>query len=856
MMARFQPLQFAVCCVAMGLLMLLVKYADSSQTTLGSFDAHQVRGSSTPKQEDFRLEILPNQLLLSGADANQRLLVHLLQAGERGAQITDQCKFEVENPTICEVRGNHLVALADGQTRLIVTFGELKKSVEVQVNGANQERALSFEHDVLPVFAKLGCNSGACHGALAGKGGFRLSLRGYDPESDFFTITQQAQGRRVEPRDPGRSLLLAKPSGAIPHKGGVRYDVDSLDYRIVADWISAGTAPPSAAEPNLESIEIYPDQATLPIGSHADLIVLAKYSDGRISDVTRWVKWSSANQAVANVDQRGQIKVIGPGEGAITAWFSSRIAIARLTSPFPSEVEPAVFERAHRRNFIDKISLNQLKKLNLPPSPRCSDEEFIRRTYLDAIGTLPTSEEVREFLSDPSNKKRDALIDHLLSRPEFVDYWTYHWSDLLLINGTRLRPNAVKSYYEWIREHVAHDTAWDDFVRELLIAQGSTFENGATNFYSLHQDPESMSENASQAFLGLSISCAKCHNHPLEKWTNDQYYGMASLFARVRAKGWGGDARNGDGKRTVYVVSKGELIQPRTGIPQPPTPLDGDPLEFDDPRDRRVHLASWMTSPENPYFARAITNRVWAKFFGIGLVEPVDDLRVSNPASNEELLTVASQYLIDQDFNLKSLMRQIMRSETYQRTSQVLPENETDHRYFSHYYPRRLMAEVLLDGISKVTDAPSRFTKVVFQGADTQNTDFYPEGTKAIQLYDSAVQSYFLKTFGRNQREITCECERSNEPSLIQVLHMANGTTLNEKLRHADNRIARNLKNQKSSESIIEELYLSALARFPTDSERQRLLAVLEEDDDQGSRILLEDLYWSVLSSREFLFNH
>jgi hypothetical protein len=464
--------------------------------------------------------------------------------------------------------------------------------------------------------------------------------------------------------------------------------------------------------------------------------------------------------------------------------------------------------------------------------------------------------EARAFFADTSPDKRDRLIDQLLARPEFVDYWTYKWCDVLTVTGERLRPNAVKAYYQWIRQQVADNKPWDQFVREIVTAQGSSTENGATNFFALHQDPENMSENVCQAFLGLSINCAKCHNHPLEKWTNNQYYAMANLFARVRGKGWGGDARGGDGTRTLVVVDKGELVQPATGRAQPPTPLDGEPIPFDYPGDRRVHLANWLTAPENPYFARSITNRIWANFFGVGLVESVDDMRVSNPASNEELLAAAAKFLVEQRFDLKQLMRAILQSKTYQRSSLPLPDNEAESRFYSRYYPKRLMAEVLLDAISQVTAVPSEFNEIAFSGADKAKTDFYPKGTRAIQLYDAAVNSYFLSTFGRNQRLITCECERSDEPSMVQVLHIANGDTINEKLRSADGRVEQLLKANAPQHEAITELYLAALTRSPTDSEMLQLLQAVADAKPEDRRVVIEDLFWSVLSSREFLFNH
>lgn len=720
---------------------------------------------------------------------------------------------------------------------------------------ATGEEPVSFRNDVLPVLSRHGCNSGACHGALAGKGGFRLSLRGYDPVLDYQQIVKHARGRRLDFVNPGESLLLTKPTGAVSHKGGVRFETTDDEYKILAQWISEGAAGVSENDRLVQNIQLLPEQSELKVGDKTELKVVANFTDGTSRDVTRWAKFTSANEAVAKIDEHGNIEVIGHGEAAFTAWYSSKIAIARTTSPFPNKLDPTIFEKSPRNNFIDEIVLGHLQQLNLPPSPLATDEEFLRRVFIDTIGRLPNDQETTQFLNSQDADKRTRIIDHLLERPEFIDYWAYKRSDILLVNGNLLRPEAVKSFYQWIRSTVESNMPWDQFARELVTARGDTLAQGATNFYSLHQDPETMSENVSQAFLGLAINCAKCHNHPLEKWTNDQYYAMANMFSRVRTKGWGGDPRNGDGNRTVFVVSKGELIQPAKGTPQPPTPLDGTPLAFDDPNDRRVALANWLTSPENPYFARSITNRIWANFLGIGLIEPIDDLRVSNPASNEKLLTELSAYLVAQKYDLKQLMRLILNSATYQRSSVPLPENLADKRYYSRYYPRRLMAEVLLDAVSDVTAVPTDFQEILFPGADTAKTDFYPKGTRALQLYDSAVRSYFLKAFGRNQREITCECERSNEPSMIQVLHIANGETVNAKLKTSGNRIDQWLEAKHPHAKIIELAYLSSLSRYPTADELTRLTQELETVPEAEYRTAIEDLLWGIMSSREFLFN-
>ena len=558
---------------------------------------------------------------------------------------------------------------------------------------------------------------------------------------------------------------------------------------------------------------------------------------------------------MAEVDEAtGLATVIGHGDGAVTAWYSGQIALARIRSPWPNMIPDETYSQAPRRNVIDDAVLDLLRRLNLKPSPRSSDSEFIRRVHLDVVGMLPTPKATRAFLTDTSETKRDALIESLLAQPEFVDYWTYRLSDLFLISGRKLRPDALKSYYQWLRGEMEKGTTWDQLVRQVISAKGDTMNNGATNFYSVHQDPETMAENVSQAFMSLSINCAKCHNHPLEKWTNDQYYSFANLFARVRAKGWGGDARNGNGARTLFIADRGDLIQPRTGKPRPPAPLDGQAIESDSPEDRRVALAAWLTAPDNPYFTRSIANRVWANFFGRGIVEPVDDLRVSNPASNEQLLEEISSYLVENRYDLKALMRLILQSETYQRTSEPLVENMEDQKYYSRYYPRRLMAEVLQDAITSVTRISPKYDRITLSDGSTQGTNFYREGTRALQLFDSSVTSYFLKTFGRNEREITCECERSNKPSMVQVLHLSNGNTLNNNLRSEQSCV--NVMIPQSDEEIIEKTYLLCLSRMPSNAERKRLAEMFDATPEVERRAAIEDLFWALMTSREFLFQH
>lgn len=794
------------------------------------------------------LELLPSKIALAGPQARQSLVVEERQSSHFVGQIRDGVELTSSDPKIVRIENNVAVPVANGSATITAMVGSRMAKADVTVTAMDQPFAWSFRNHVEAVLAKSGCNTGACHGALAGKKGFRLSLAGYDPLGDYYFITRQARSRRVVLGDPGRSLLLTKPTGAIPHKGGIRFGTDSPDYRVIAEWIAAGAPEPRDNDPKLNKLEILPAAAVLKPGAKQQLIVLAHFNDGHVEDVTRWAKYTSTLESVAQVGTSGLVDVTGHGEGAIKAWFQSWNVVATITSPYDQPTNDSNVAQSPRKNFIDDLVLAKLQSLNIPPSPPATDAEFLRRAYLDTIGVLPTEEEARVYLADASTDKANRLIEHLLARPEFVDYWTYKWSDLLLVNSGKLPPPAMWAYYHWIRNRVAADTPWDQFARDVVTATGSTLENGAANFYVLHQDPLDAAETVSVAFLGMSINCARCHNHPLEKWTNDQYYSMANMFSRVRAKDG-----TGAGNRIIFPVAAGELTQPRTGKPQPPQPLDGVTVPMDSTDDRRQHLADWLVAPENPYFSRAVTNRVWANFFGVGLVENVDDLRLTNPPSNPDLMNAAAKYLVDQKYDLKALMRAILQSSTYARSSQPLPGNQTDGRFYSRYYPKRLMAEVMLDAISQVSGTPTDFFTRVDRNAKASYD--YPKGFRAIQLPDANVNSYFLQSFGRAERIITCECERSSEPSMVQVLHISNGDTVNKKLAAPGSRVEKLLAAKTPDGKIIEEAYLAALTRYPTEQEKSQLLAALSEAGDADKRVMVEDLFWSVLSSKEFLFN-
>ncbi len=708
---------------------------------------------------------------------------------------------------------------------------------------------VSFRNDVQPILAKAGCSAGACHGAAAGQGGFKLSLRGYDNEGDYLTLTRGAFGRRVNLAEPAKSLILLKATSAVPHKGGERFKVHSPEWSTLADWVASGAPGPSPTDIRVVSLSVKPDHARLAPGTKQQFSVLAHFSDGSTQDVTARAKFTATNQSVLTVDDNGLATVIGNGESAVSVWYLQKVAFGTATIPYANTVDEATYAAAPRRNWIDDQVLTKLRELNLPPSPRCTDGEFIRRAFLDTIGVLPTVAETRAFLADSSAGKRDQLIESLLQRPEFVDYWTYKWSDLLLVTKRKLPLPAMWSYYKWIRDQVATNTPWDEFARRILTAQGSTLENGAANYFVITPDPRDLSEKTSVTFLGISTNCAKCHNHPMEKWTNDDYFAYANLFARVRMKNGAAEA-----EKIVFAGDSGDLVQPLRGKPQPPRPLGVSAPIDDSAPDRREALARWLTSKENPYFSRAITNRVWTNFLGVGLVEAVDDIRETNPASNEALFSAAAKWLVEHHYDLRAFMREILQSETYQRSTAALPGNKADTRFYSHYYPRRLMAEVLHDAVAQATGVPTIFkTRNPFDAGDKQ--DQFPAGWRALQLPDPNTDSYFTRAFGRPLRDLTCECERSAEPSVAQALHIANGDTLNAKLRDPNSVIGQALAAKTDPAKWFEEMCLSALSRPPTDHERH---AVAEALHDAGPdlRPAMEDTLWALLSSREFLFNH
>src|SRR5215471_8752990 len=615
--------------------------------------------------------VLPEESTLVGQGASQRLRVMLRESGKFVGDRTDQAKFVSSNPAAVTVDKAGIVrAVADGEAIITATVEGKQATATVSAKGAKQSASPSFRNHVIPMMTKIGCNSGACHGALAGKGGLKLSLRGYAPATDHFVLTRQANGRRVDPLEPARSLVLLKPTMAVSHGGGQKIEPESADYRVIADWIAHGAPAPKDDDARIQRLEVFPNEAVLKPKDQLQVIVRAWYSDGHSQDVTHWVKFNSSEDLVATVDPEGRVRVTVHGETAITIWYSNLVATARIVSPLPNKIGPVVFTKAERKNYVDELVLKKLASLRIPPSLLCTDAEFIRRAYLDATGTLPTPDEVRKFVADSAPDKRAKLIDALLEKPEFVDYWTYKWSDLLLVSTRRLPQSGTWAFYQFVRQSVADNKPWDRFAHDVLTASGSSLQNGAVNYFVLHKDVSDLTEATSLTFMGMSITCCRCHNHPLEKWTQDQYWSMANLFSRVAFK----NADRG-GEVSVQAQPSGDIPHLRRGIAMPPTPLDAKPMPLDSPADRRKYFADWLTSPENPYFAKALVNRVWRNFLGRGLVEAEDDLRLTNPPSNQELLDALAKDFVTHKYDVKQLIRTIMNSATYQRSSKPLPEN-------------------------------------------------------------------------------------------------------------------------------------------------------------------------------------
>jgi hypothetical protein len=707
---------------------------------------------------------------------------------------------------------------------------------------AGARAAVTFERDIEPILTRVGCNAGACHGKARGQNGFALSLLGFDPGFDHDAITKDGRGRRVFPAAPEESLLLRKASAGVPHGGGPRLQPGSPFYETVRRWIAAGMPHTPAGAPRLARIAVEPTECTVTRGESFALRVTAQLTDGSDEDVTHLAAFASSESALVAVDADGRITAGPiPGEATVSARFRGLFANCDVTIPLPGAVRAQDYEALPRANFIDGLVWAKLKKLGLLPSAPAGDPTHLRRAYLDVIGRLPTPGEVREFLADASPTKRARLVDRLLDRPEYADHWANKWVDLLRPNPYRVGIKAVLNLDGWIRDAFRRNLPYDQFVRAIVTARGSTFEQGPATILRDRREPEEIAPMLSQLFLGIRLECAKCHHHPFESWSQEQFYAFAAYFARVGRKGTGLSPPISGGEEIVYTQRSGSVKHPLTGKILPPRPLFGNASVGKDPEaDPREALARWMTAPDNPYFAQVIVNRVWAEVMGRGIVEPVDDLRATNPPSNGPLLNALADDFRRHGYDLKRLIRTILASSVYALSSEPNARNLADIRNFSRHYRQRLRAEVLLDAISDVTGVPDAFEAA-------------PPRSRAATIWTHRVSSLFLDTFGRPDPNQDPPCERTTDTSVVQALHLMNAPELHKKITSDTGRAAQLVKGTKQPRDIVEELYLLAYSRFPTDPER-----VVGESLFTGTKVdrrgAVEDLLWALLNSAEFVF--
>jgi hypothetical protein len=778
---------------------------------------------------------------LDGPRAVQRLVIIGTRADGSRADLTRAARITSLDPGVAAPRSldgekrPSIVPAGDGETRIRVEAGGAAVEVPVIVRGFSAGAPPRFTHDIVAGLTRAGCNSGACHGSQHGKGGFKLSLLGYEPDLDHVAITRDSEGRRVVLFDPPRSLVLQKPLLAVKHGGGRRFERGSPLEAAIERWLGSGAPGPAPGEPAVASIDVFPAERVLVPGEETFIAVTAALSDGTAEDVTGKALISSLNDGVAAVDTEGLVAARGPGETSIMVRYQGQASVARITVPHRKLESPMPFAGT---GFIDEAVSRKWAKLGLVPAGIAGDAEFIRRLFLVAIGTLPSPKEVEDFLDDASADKRDKLIDRVLDRPEYVDYWALKWGDILRIDRQRMGEKGMWSFLNWVRGALRENRPLDRMVEELITAQGSTFTTGPANYFRTSRNPNELAETTSQVFLGLRLQCAQCHHHPFEKWSQDDYYGLAAYFSRLGVKSSGEFGVYGE-ENVVYVKADGEVRHPKTGKVLSPKPLDAPAA--DDPIDRRRALARWLVSRENRLFARNISNRIWGYLMGRGIVEPIDDLRVTNPPTNPDLLDGLADELARSGFDQKHLIRTILRSRVFQLSSRPPPGGEPDETFFSRYLIRRLPAEVLLDAVTTATGVPEGFPGL-------------PGGTRAIQLPDARFDSYFLQSFGKPRREIACECERVSLPNMAQALHLMNGDFIQRRVSDASGRAGRLVKENAPDDAAVKELYLATFSRRPTAEEAARAREAIAAAPSRKEGV--EDLLWALTNSSEFLFNH
>lgn len=786
------------------------------------------------QEKPISLEVYPAEVHINTMRDRQSFVVQVAYPNGLTRDVTKEAKLTLSDAAKVKLAGNVLHPIADGDSQLTVEFEGLSKMIPIKIEQATADRDVSFKLDIMPIFMKANCNTGSCHGAARGKDGFRLSLFGFDPDGDQFRIARELPGRRINLALPEESLLMTKSVGSVPHTGGKRFGTDSEYYATMLRWLRAGGNNDQGEVPKVLSVELYPPSAVLDgADTTQQLTVRAKYSDGTDRDVTNLAVFLSNNDTSATVSPDGLVTAHERGEAFIMARFETH-TVGRQFIMLPKGLQ-YTDPKTPEFNFVDNLVYNKLRKLRILPSGICTDEEFLRRASLDIVGVLPSVEEYDRFMGDKDEKKRDKLVDELLNRKEFVEVWVMKWAELLQIRTTnQISYKSMLRYYNWLQERIASNMPTDQMVRELLGSSGGTFQNAATNYYQNERDTLKTSENVAQVFMGMRIQCAQCHNHPFDRWTMDDYYSFAAFFSQIGRK------RGEDPRELIIYNSGGGDVRHLVGNKVMAPKFLGGEVPDVKGKDRRVVMADWLASPQNPYFATNLGNIVWAHFFGKGIIDQVDDVRVSNPPVNKELLDELGRRFTEYNYDFKKLVRDICTSRVYQHSTATNETNVKDSRNFSHAALRRVRAEVLLDAITQVTD-----TKNKFQGL--------PTGARAVQIANGNTSTYFLTAFGRAKRETVCSCEVSIEPNLSQALHLLNGDTVNTKMAQGK-LVPTRLKEGKTPEQVAEEIYIRCLSRKPTEREAAALKEVV--DNEQNKQQALEDIFWATLNSREFVFNH
>lgn len=790
-----------------------------------------------PIGQPQKLSVLPSAVSLTGPRSYQHILVTGEYADGTVRDLTRVAQYVAVDPGIATVSEGALIhAGGDGATMVAIQAGSLETKVPVTVNGFAEARPINFKHEVIAAFTRAGCNSGACHGTPSGKNGFRLSLQGYLPDQDFEVLTREVFGRRTNPLDAAGSLILTKGTGTIHHEGGKRLFVNEETYRVVHDWIAEGcrAAPPET--PELVRLEILPRERTLRNDAQKQqVVVIAHYAGGSQRDVTGLIKFSSSDEQVASVSKSGLVTFHKRGSVAVLCRYLHQIDNAKLS--YIQEVPGFAWNDPPAQNYVDEHVFAKLRELQILPSDLCTDEEFVRRVRLDVTGLLPTAAEARAFLSDTDPAKRAKLIDRLLETPEYADFWAMKWADVLRNTRKQVAYRGAHNYRRFLAETFAQNRPFDQFVGELITSSGDTMMNPAANYYRVSRDPLECAETTAQLFLGVRMQCAKCHNHPFERWTQDDYYGFAAFFARVKQKK---PEANGE-REVVFLARGGEVSHLRTGQVMKPKAPGVPAYEVGAAEDRRAFLAKWLADPANPFFARSVVNRIWFHLMGKGIVDPVDDFRDSNPPCNEKLLDALAADFAKSGFDFKHVVRVILNSRSYQLSARPNDFNKDDEKYFSRAYTKLLSAEQLLEGISAATAVPEKYPGM-------------PLGTHAFQLPDGEINHPFLQAFGQPTRELACECARESESTLNQALNLINGNVIHTKLRDPNNRIGQLVAAGMADPELIGELYVATLSRPARPEEIEGALAHIKANADR--RRALEDVHWALLNCKEFLFRH